>query len=138
MTNQKNDPFKVVNEQLPFFPDKTKEKNVPQILIGLYISSLILGDSEKIEERIPVYIFADVETGEKLFVIQSYAVRKAVEAALREYPNGISEIVFRLEYLGKTEVDGKPFNKFNTGYCTLDNFNSSKELPPIEDKPKKK
>lgn len=134
MTNEKKSPFKTVSEQLPFYPDLTKDKQQP--FIGVYLDSIILGDSTDPKEQIPVYIFADVETGEKVFIVQSYAIKKAVEAAKREYQE-ILDIVFRFEFLGKTEVNGKPFNKFNTGYCTLDVYEKSKELPTL-DEPKKK
>jgi hypothetical protein len=125
MTEQKKNPFKTVSEQLPFFPDLTAAKQEP--FVGVYVDSLILGDSQDVKEQIPVYIFADVKTGEKVFIIQSYAIKKAVEAARKEFQN-ISEIVFRFEFLGKTEVSGKPFNKFNTGYCTLHDYELSEQL----------
>jgi hypothetical protein len=116
---EKKSPFKKVNEQLPFYPDLTKEKQEP--FYCSYVDETVLGDDPDPKKRIPVFILADVETGEEVFCIQSYAVKKTIERAREEFKS-LNNVVFELEYLGKTEVKGKPFNKFNTGYCSLDDY----------------
>lgn len=117
-----NDPFKTVSEQLPFFPDQSQ--GTPQTFICVYVNSLNLGDDPDPEKQIPVYVMADVETGEHKYLIQSYAIKKAVEAARKEGFN-LLDIVFRFVYNGKTTVNGKPFNQFNTGYCTYEDYENS-------------
>lgn len=133
MKNEKEQtPFKTVSKNLPFFPDLKDEHNPP--FIGVYVQSQFLGDSPEEKDQIPVYIFADVETGEEKFVIQSYAIKKAVEAAKKEFST-LQDVVFRFEFLGKTEVKGKPFNQFNTGYCTLEDYEASmRNLAPEKKK----
>ena len=124
-TETKKDVFKTVSEQLPFYPDM-KEDNEENHLpfICLYIGSQILGDSPKEEERIPVFIFVKHSTGEKFYVTQSYAIKKCVDEAKKEFDN-ISDIVFRFVFKGKTSVNGKPFNQFTTGYTTLEAYEAS-------------
>jgi hypothetical protein len=73
-----------------------------------------------------VFILADVETGEEVFCMQSFAIKKTIEAAKKEFGDDISEVVFRFEFLGKTEVHGKPFNKFNGSYCTMSDYSAFK------------
>lgn len=128
-----DDPFKTVNEQLPFFPDVNQ--GVPQTFICVYVNSLNLGDDPDPEKQIPVYVMADVETGEHKYIIQSYAIKKAVEMARKEGLN-LLDVVFRFEFLGKTTVNGKPFNQFNTAYCTYEAFENSINKVS-KDKPKK-
>lgn len=124
-TKTKKSPFKTVSKNLPFYPDLTQEHNQP--FMGCYVNSQLLGDDPDPAKQIPVYIFADVETGEEVFIIQSYAIKKAVEAAKREH-NSLVDIVFNFEFLGKTTVNGKPFNQFNTSYCTMEEYKAYKEL----------
>ena len=84
----------------------------------MYRNSLELGDKE--ESRFTVNVFADVETGEEKFVTDSYSIAKAIKEAKVKYPEKFSELVFKIEFLGKTEVKGKPFNQFNISVCPLD------------------
>ena len=81
MKEKKKSPFKSVSENLPFWPNTKdmKEGETVQPFTGLYIDTMVLGDNPDIKERIPVYIFAEIETGEHHFVTQSYAITKAVE-----------------------------------------------------------
>lgn len=119
---EEKNPFKTVSEQLPFYPDLEVDHNEP--LICVYEGSQYLGDDPDPEKHIPVYSVVNIQTGEKLFIIQSYAIKKAVEAARKEFGT-LVDIVFRFEYLGKKTVNGKPFNLFNTAYCTLKDYNET-------------
>lgn len=130
----KKSPFKTVSRQLPFWPDMTTEDHRP--FIGTYESSQNLGDSPNTEDQIPVYVFADINTGELVYIIQSYSIKKAVEAAKKEYGT-LNDIVFSFEFKGKTVVKGKPFNLFETGFCTLKDYQDFNE-PVIEEKKPKK
>lgn len=120
MAKEKQSPYKVVSEQLSFYPDIHAEVNPP--FEGIFVNSLTLGDDPDPLKRIPVYIFADVSTGEKKYIIKSYSIAKAIEAANKEHGN-LNDIVFRFEFLGKTTLEsGRSFNQFNTAYCTLEEW----------------
>lgn len=117
---EKKNPFKTVSKNLPFFPDMKVEVHEP--FEGVFDSVTVLGDSPKEEEQIPVYIFTNIKTGEQVFIVQSYAIKKAVEQAKKEYDT-LNDIVFRFDFKGKTVANGKPFNQFDTAYCTLEDWN---------------
>lgn len=124
MTNTKNNPFKSISENLPFWPDKTKEHPTPEdnIFTGVLVDeSRILGEDPDPQKNTPVFVFAEIETGEKFFIVQSYAVKKAVEKVQASGEN-LDQIVFRFEFKGKSESKGKPFNQFDTAYCTLQEY----------------
>jgi hypothetical protein len=121
----KKNPFNTVSENLPFYPDqKDESEKIHEPFIGLYVSSSILGDSPDITKQIPVYVFSKLETGEKYYVVQSYAIKKAVETA-KAALGSLVDCVFQFVFKEKTEVNGKPFNVFTTGYCTLEQYNLS-------------
>jgi hypothetical protein len=117
----KKNPFKSVSENLPFWPNTKEQKEGEKIVpfTGVYVDTMVLGDSPKVEDRIPVYVFAEIETGEHYFVTQSYAITKAVNTA-KEKNGTLTDIVFNFIYKGKTmNKNGKPFNQIDTSYCTL-------------------
>lgn len=119
MTEKKKNPFKSVSENLPFWPN-TKDTDEVKPFTGVYVDTMVLGDSPKIEDRIPVYIFSEIETGEHHFVTQSYAITKAVNVAKEKNNGSLTDIVFSFNYKGKTtNKAGKPFNQIDTAYCTL-------------------
>jgi hypothetical protein len=121
-TNEKKtNPFKVVSEQLPFYPDLTNEQQEP--FFCTVVSETEIGD--KPEKKMPVYILADVETGEEVFCLQSYSVKKVIEAAKAAIGN-LSDAVIKLHFKGKTTVKGKPFNLFDTAYCSLEDYKAFK------------
>jgi len=109
-------PFKVVSEQLPFYPDKSQEEQEP--FYCQVISETEIGD--KPETKMQVYILADVQTGEQVFCLQSYAVKKVIDKAISEL--GIENAVIKLHFKGKTSVNNKPFNLFDTAYCSLEDY----------------
>ena len=129
--------FKTVSENLPFYPDMHGTEEQQKLPFECEIlNEMELGDNPDPKERIPVYVAADVATGEKKYIVQSYAVKKAVEAAKADIGT-LSNVVFRFEFKGKTVVNGKPFNQFTTGYCTMADYKDE----PVADKkaaPKKK
>lgn len=124
MSNQKHSPFKTCSENLPFFPNKEIPVAQQEPFIGLYEGSQILGENPDPTKNIPVFIFVEHATGEKYFITQAYSIKKAVESAQKEYGN-ISEVVFQFLFKGKGDADGKPFNLFTTGYCTLEEYEAS-------------
>jgi len=131
MTNTKNNPFKSISENLPFWPDK--ENANPEPFTGVLIDdTLVLGEDPDPTKNVPVFVFADVETGEKFFIVKSYAINKAVEK-VKATGAKMDEIVFRFEFKGKTIANGKPFNQFDTAYCTLTEYQLISE-PQTEDK----
>lgn len=127
--------FKTVSENLPFYPDMKSTEEAQKVPFEcIIVNETVLGDDPDPKERIPVYVAADVNTGEKFYVVQSYAVKKVVEAAKAEHSD-MNQIVIRLEFKGKTTVNGKPFNQFTTGYCTLQEY---QEVEPELKSAKKK
>ena len=141
MTNTKNNPFKSISENLPFWPDKTNEHPTPEdnIFTGVLVDeSRILGEDPDPQKNTPVFVFAEIETGEKFFIVQSYAVKKAVEKVQAAGEN-LDQIVFRFEFKGKSESKGKPFNQFDTAYCSLQEYQMiHSEVPDESGKGKKK
>jgi hypothetical protein len=124
MTNHKSSPFKTVSENLPFYPNKDVAVADQLPFIGTIEGSQILGENPDITKNIPVYIAVEHATGEKFFITQAYSIKKAVESAQKEYGT-IADIVFQFLYKGKGDADGKPFNLFTTGYCTLEEYEAS-------------
>lgn len=136
MTTEKKNPFVSISENLPFWPDRTIEH--PEPFTGLLIDDgLILGDNPDPTKNVPVYVFADVNTGEKFFIIRSYAIEKAVKT-VKSKGLDIADTVFHFVFKGKTEANGKPFNQFDTAYCTLKEYELSINPEPEKPAGKKK
>ena len=131
MTETKKTPFNTVSENLPFWPDQAAIEAGKTIdpFIGTCVGTTILGDDPDQTKNIPCYIFADVNTGEKFFIVQMYAIKKAVEVAQKEHAN-LNNIVFSFTFVGKTTANGKPFNQVNTGYCTIEEWDIFKAGEP--------
>jgi hypothetical protein len=135
----KKSPFTTVSENLPFYPDmKDESEKIHLAFIGMYVSSTILGDSPDPTKQIPVYTFSKLDSGEKFYIVQSYAIKKCVETA-KVVLGSLVDVVFNFVFKEKTEVNGKPFNVFTTGYCTLEQYNLSllAEEPTIKKAMKK-
>lgn len=126
MTDTKsNSPFKSISENLPFWPDKENPNSEP--FTGVLIDdSMVLGEDADPTKNVPVYVFAEIETGEKFFVIQSYAIKKAVEK-VQATGAALNDIVFRFTFKGKSESKGKPYNQFDTAYCTTQEYQMAHE-----------
>lgn len=138
MTKEKSNPFKTVTKQLPFYPDLTNEQQEP--FFCSYVDETELGDDPDPKKHIPVFIMANAETGEEVFVTKSYAIQKTITAARNELKD-LTNVVFRFEFQGKTTVKGKPFNKFDASYCKLEDYEAWKlamEKPEKEEKGKGK
>jgi len=120
----KADPFKSISENLPFWPDRDNQN--PEPFTGVLVEdSMILGEDPDPAKNVPVFVFADINTGEKFFIVKSYAINKAVEK-VKASGEDLNNIVFRFVFKGKTVSDGKPFNQFDTAYCTVQEYNLSK------------
>ena len=116
---KKNSPFKTVIQNLEFHNfDETPN------FTGLYKDTQTIGEED---EKFTANVFADVETGEECYISNSYSVAKAIQKAKLEYADGIRDIVFLIEFLGKTMLKGKPFNQFKIGYCTLEEYEESQK-----------
>jgi hypothetical protein len=115
-TDAKKSPFKRAIENLPFF-----DFNSQKTFFGKWLRDVTLGEGEK---EFKAHVFVNIETGEEVFVTASYSIGKALEKARTEYPDLLNELVFSIEFLGKTTIKGKPFNQFNIGYCTEEEYNS--------------
>lgn len=115
MTKEKNNtPFKTVVQNLEFVDFEANPK-----FIGKYENTVEVGEGEK---HFTANIFTDIETSEQVYIGNSYSIEKAIKAGKTEYPKDFSNLVFQIEFKGKTEVNGKPFNQFVIGYCTLSDY----------------
>lgn len=108
-----NSPFKSVVKNLPFH----NFEETP-VYIGMYVNTLELGE----EEKFTANVFANVETGEEVFITNSYSIEKAIKQATETLGK---EFVLRIEFLGKTTVKGKPFNQYNIAACTVPEYQES-------------
>ena len=114
----KKSPFKTVIQNLEFH-NFEKEPN----FIGLYKDTQTLGEGD---ETFQANVMIDLETGEEMYVQNAYSIEKAIKMARKEHMEQISNVVFNIEFLGKTTVKGKPFNQFKIGYCTYEEYEASK------------
>lgn len=87
--------------------------------IGIYNNTVKLG--EDTENQFDANIFTSVETGEQVYITDSYSINKAIKK-IKESGMNPSDVVLSLKYLGKTEVKGKPFNQFKIGYMSKDDW----------------
>lgn len=109
----KKNPFQTITENLPFH-DFEKEPN----FIGIYEKSLTLGEKEPFN----VNVFLDKKTDKRVFVTDAHTINKVIGKCKSDGYN-LSEVVFNILFEGKTEVNGKPFNKFTISLCTLKEYN---------------
>ena len=104
--------------------------NESAIFTGIYQKTVILKEADPAAKttEIQAHVFYDLNSGEGVYISTAYSINKAVEKAKTDFPKEIDSenMVFNIEFLGKTEVNGKPFNQFNIGICTLQQFESFK------------
>jgi len=111
---KKATPFKTVIQNLAFHQFEEESK-----LVAMYKDTVTLGDEDNPEKIFQANVMVDMKTGEEIYVQDSYGINKAIKKAKLEFKELIREVVFEIEFLGKTDLHGKPFNKFKIGYCTL-------------------
>jgi hypothetical protein len=116
MSENQASPFVTLSENLPFH-----DFDAYKTFIGIFEKSLVLGKSEPFT----VNVMKNAETNERVFIKDAYTIRESIAKCKAEHEN-LQEIVFQIIFEGKTEVKGKPFNKFTVGYCTLEAYNAIK------------
>jgi hypothetical protein len=109
----KANPFVTVSENLPFHDFETEHT-----FTGIFEKTVILGKDEPFSCNIMI----NVLTGEREYVKDAYTIRESI-AKCKSDNVEFSKTVFNIIFEGKTEVKGKPFNKFTVQICTLDEFN---------------
>lgn len=114
---EKRSPFKTVVQNLKFHNFDENPK-----LTALYKDTVQIGDEEDETKTFTAHVVADVETGEEMYIGNSYSIAKAIKNAKAEYKEMIRDVVFQIDFLGKTTVKGKPFNQFKIGYCLIDEY----------------
>jgi len=119
---EKSSPFKTVVQNLPFHNFEEEKK-----LVALYKGTAVLGDEEKLDKdgnptTFIVDVMVNLVSGEEIYVRNSYSIAKAIKAAQLEFKNDLKDVVFEIEFLGKTMVKNLPFNQFKIGYCHLDDY----------------
>jgi len=118
---KKASPFKMAVQNLSFHQFE-EQKN----LVALYKDTVVLGDEEAEDptKTFTANVMVDLATGEEKYVQNAYSIAKAIKMARTEYKEQIREVVFEIEFLGKTMLKGKPFNQFKIGYCLLSDYES--------------
>lgn len=115
-------PFRTVIQNLAFHNFEEHKK-----LVALYKDTVTLGDEEDPEKTFTANVMVDLESGEEKYVQNSYSISKAISKAKIEFKDsetGLKDVVFEIEFLGKTMLKGKPFNQFKIGYCTMEQYES--------------
>jgi hypothetical protein len=108
-------PFEPIVSNYPFHNFETEPK-----FTGEYINTETLG--EKDEDKFQANVFSDIETGEMFYLSNAYSINKAIQLTKAKY-NTLAGVIFMIEFLGKTEIKGKPFNQFKISTCTLEQYN---------------
>jgi hypothetical protein len=111
-------PFKKITQNLPFHNFEEEP-----VFIGCYRNTLELGQGAN---KFHANVFVDVETGEEFFITNAYTIAKSIEETKIKYPEAFADIVFNIEFKGKTTIKGKPFNQFDISVCTLEEYKESK------------
>lgn len=111
---EKRNPFKSQVENLETFKfsDETPEYT------GVYIKKMNFTNKEN--KPFTLNVFADPLTGEQIFIGDNYSIERAIAEAKEEYKN--TDIVFKIHFLGKTMVNGKPFSRFKIETAPLQDY----------------
>jgi len=125
MTEKKQEnPFETIIQNFAYH-----DFQLEAVFEGIYSKTVVLKEETKDEKgekinAIEAHVFYDMKEGEGVYISTSHSINKAVERAKNEYPGEIEgeQLIFRIEFLGKTEFKGKPFNQFNIGICTLQQY----------------
>lgn len=115
MSEEKNSPFEQTSLNLEFVDFENNPK-----FTGVYQKTVQIGEGEK---EFTSHVFTDVETGEDVFISDVYAISKGIRVAREKLPDFDNiDVLFEIEFKGKTEVKGLPFCKFDVGYCTMKQY----------------
>jgi len=114
VTDEKRNPFKSQVENLETF--KFTDEN-PEY-IGVFIKKMNFTNKE--DKPFTLNVFAHPTTGEQVFIGDNYSIERAIAEAKEEYKN--TDIVFKIHFLGKTVVNGKPFTRFKIETAPLADY----------------
>ena len=111
--------FKTIEESL-------KQINFSEqpIFIGQFDKAVVIDNPTAKEEKDKTFIvfrFFDIVTGEAVYVPSNFTIEKAINSLIADKVN-FKDTVIRIEFLGKTEVKGKPFSKFTIQYINIDDY----------------
>jgi len=116
-------PFRMAVQNLAFH-----QFDEQPILVALYKDTVTLGDDEgDTEKTFTANVMINLDSGEEVYVQNSYSINKAIKMAKLDHPDRMREVVFHIEFLGKTELKGKPFNQFKIGYCLEEAWEAFKQ-----------
>lgn len=110
----KQNPFVTQVENLESF--KFSEET-PEY-IGVYVKTVTLKNKEGKDFQLNV--FAHPVTGELVNVANNFSIERAIHEAKEQYPN--TDVVFKIRFLNKTVVNGKPFSRFKIETCPLPDY----------------
>lgn len=85
------------------------------IFTGMYIETNTITPDDPSKEAFEQHVFKIAESGEEIFIPDNYSITKAIKM-LKELKK--EKELIEIEYKGKTEVNGKPFAKFNIDILT--------------------
>ena len=94
---------------------ETWDFNENPLFLGYFEEEQTVGEGDKSYQT---YVFTEAESQERYFVDKTYSVEKAIEKVKSEKKD-LHNIIFRIEFIEKTEIKGKPFNRFKIDIATL-------------------
>lgn len=96
--------WETIEESIPFH-----EFEDDPIYEGMFIEKVEVGEDEKFV----ALKYANVETGEVKLLKNNFGIARSLRKAEKKFENDFPEnILFRIEFLGKTEIAGLPFNQY--------------------------
>ena len=114
-----NKGFKTIEESL-------KQINFSEqpIFIGQFDKAVTIDNPSAKEEKDKTFIvfrFFEFETGEAVYVPSNFTIEKAINSLIADKVS-FKDTVIRIEFLGKSEVKGKPFSKFKIQYMNITDY----------------
>lgn len=88
------------------------------IFEGIFDKTITITPDDKSKKPFDLHLFYDLKGGEKVAIDSSYSITKMLNG-LKEQNTDFSKTAIYIEFVGKTTVNGKPFNKFNLGKASL-------------------
>ena len=136
MTEKKKQ-FKALESALEFYDF---HKDGKATYFGVYEDTKVIGN-DKDGKPMSAHIFTDPETGEQVYIQSSYTINKSIDelkAKCTEDKTVIGDYVMMLQFVEKTMVKGKPFNRFKTAYMLVADYLQPEEVIEVVSEKKKK
>ena len=102
--------LKLIDESLNFHDFESEP-----VLECTFDRTVLLGKDKKNGDDVNAHVITDIKTGERKYLSTSYGINKVIAELKAWYPTNYKEKEIFIQFLEKTIVDGKPFNRFKTG-----------------------